>query len=188
MTRTILLALCIAMLGHAPAAAQQAENAIELPSAEDSVLGGSEYTKLPETWELSYDIAMQPYVEDYKKCLGYGNLIFDGTANVEKQHRADVPRCADERAEAIEQSNAALVRRGRSGSMSPAEVDEAFDVLGYIHIQRGRNFDDLLKLQQRAVEERRLRYEAQIAARDAAFAVQKTAQTPEPVEPTNAED
>jgi len=180
------------MLGHVPAAAQQAESAPQLSSAEDSVLGGTEYTKLPETWELSYDIAMQPYIEDYKKCLGYGNLIFNGSANVEKQHRADVPRCAEEKAESIEQSNAVLARRGRTDSMPPAKVAEAFDVLGYIHIQRGRNFDDQLKLQERAVEERRLQYEAQIAARDAEFAAQKTmqetAQTPEPLEPTNVED
>lgn len=156
----------------------------------ESVLGGSEYTKLPETWELSYDIAMQPYVSDYKNCLEHTNLILNGTANVEEQHRAAIGRCTDVREEGIVQSNAVLARRGRSGTFTPAQVNEAFKTLGYIHIQRGRNLDQLFTLQMRAAEERQRQYEAQIAARDAAFAREAEAAaeantSPPSQEPTN---
>ncbi|KWV91449.1 hypothetical protein [Erythrobacter sp. YT30] len=140
------------------------------PVTDESVLGGSEYTKLPETWELTYDIAMQPYVSDYKNCLEHTNLILDGRPNVEQQHRAALPRCAEVRAEAIAQSNAVLARRGRTDTMPPAKVTEAFDTLGNIHIQRGRNLDQQFELQIRATEERRRKYEEQIAERDAAIA------------------
>ncbi|MGB3470620.1 MAG: hypothetical protein WBA51_07360 [Erythrobacter sp.] len=149
------------------------EVAVDMPTrtdgAADSILGGAEYTKLPETWELVYDIAMKPYIDDYKRCLGYGNLMFNGTANVERQHRARLSSCADLRAEAIALSNAALSRRGRTGEMPPADVEKAFDTLGYIHIQRGRNLDQQFQLHVRAMEERQRRYAEQVAARDGAL-------------------
>lgn len=143
----------------------------------ESVLGGTEYTKLPETWELTYDIAMQPYVTDYKNCLEHTNLIFDGRPNVEEQHRAALPRCAEIRAEGILRANAVLARRGRTDTMPPEQVTEAFDTLGYIHIQRGRNLDQQFTLQMRAAEERQRQYAAQIAERDAAFARDAAVQT-----------
>lgn len=138
--------------------------------SQDSVLGGSEYTKLPETWELSYDIAIKPYLDDYKRCLEHTNLMFNGTPNVETQHRAALPRCAEVREEGVAASNAAVARRGRSDTFTPTQVSEAFDVMGYIHIQRGRNLDQQFTLQMRAAEERQRQYDAQIAARDAALA------------------
>lgn len=181
MMKTITRAACAAFIFGvvvpvmAPAmAAMPNKTAIAVPDETDSVLAGSEYTKLPESWELSYHIAISPFIEDYKRCLGYGNLVFDGSANVEAQHRTDIPRCMKVKAEAIEQSNAMLTRRNSTDIMPPAKVEEAFDVLGYIHIQRGRNLDDQFKLQARAAEERRHIYEAQIAARDAALKALKT--------------
>ena len=78
------------------------------------------------------------------------------------------------KAQSIKQSNAMLTRRNSTDIMPPAKVEEAFDVLGYIHIQRGRNLDDQFKFQARAAEERRHIYEAQIAARDAALKALKT--------------
>lgn len=140
----------------------------------DSVLGGAEYTKLPETWELVYDIAMKPYIDDYKRCLGYGNLMFNGTANVERQHRARLTSCADVRVEAIALSNVALSRRGRTEKMPHADVEKAFDTLGYIHIQRGRNLDQQFQLHVRAMEERQRRYAEQIAARDSALQAEQS--------------
>lgn len=137
---------------------------------QDSVLDGTQYTKLPETWELSYDIAIKPYLDDYKLCLEHTNLMFNGTPNVETQHRAAIPRCADVREAGIVQSNAALEQRGRSSTFTPEQVSEAFEVLGYIHTQRGRNLDQQFTLQMRASKERQRLYEEQIAARDAALA------------------
>lgn len=140
-----------------------------LQPASDSVLAGSEYTIEPEQWELSYDIAIQPYLDDYKRCLGYGNLVFNGEANVEIQHRQDVPRCETLKADSIADSNAALVRRGRSDLMPPADVERAFTTLAMIHIERGRNLDAQFMLQQRAIEEAQARYQQQIAARGTAL-------------------
>ena len=139
-------------------------------AASDSVLGGSEYTIAPERWEVSYDIAIQPYLEDYRRCLSRTHLIFNGEPNVEEQHRSALPRCAEVRAESIAKSNAALERRGRSDEMPPSEVERTFDVTGQIHIARGRNLDERFQLQMRAAEARRRQYEAEIAARDAALA------------------
>ncbi|MEM9312904.1 MAG: hypothetical protein AAGA34_15785 [Pseudomonadota bacterium] len=187
MTKTITLALCSAlMLTAAPLGANKNKNkaVIALPPEQESVLGGAEYTKAPETWELSYDIAMQPYLEDYKKCLGYGNRIFDGNPNVEAQHRADIPRCLGVREEATEESNAAIARRGRTEDMPPAAVDEAFETIGQIHVLRGRNLDALFQLQMRALEERRIRYEAAVAARKGSLQPEKS----EDVDIPNAQD
>lgn len=138
-------------------------------SGESVLAGGSEYTIEPERWELAYDIAIQPYLDDYKRCLGYGNLVFDGQANVEVQHREDVPRCDALKADSIAKSNAALVRRGRADQMPPAEVERAFTTLAMIHIERGRNLDAQFQLQQRAIEEAQARYQQQIAARGSAL-------------------
>ncbi|MEM1195347.1 MAG: hypothetical protein AAGH57_04535 [Pseudomonadota bacterium] len=177
MIKTVTSALCVvAALSAAPLAANKNtnKNAVALPSEEESVLGGTEYTKDPERWELSYDIAMQPYLADYKKCLGYGNRVFDGNPNVEAQHREDIPRCVGVRKESVKESNAAIARRGRTEGMPPAAVEKAFDTIAQIHVQRGRNLDDLFQLQMRAVEERRLRYEAQVAARQSLLEVSET--------------
>jgi len=167
MTKTIMIAVCsAALMSAASASANKNKKAIALPNEEESVLGGTEYTKAPEQWELSYDIAMQPYLEDYKRCLGYGNRIFSGEPNVAAQHSADIPRCSSEREMAIEESNAAIARRGRTEEMPPAAVAQVFDTIGLIHVQRGRNLDDLFQLQMKALEERQRLYEAQVAARD----------------------
>ncbi|MFL0355123.1 hypothetical protein ACI5KX_01485 [Erythrobacter sp. GH1-10] len=143
-------------------------------ASDDGVLAGSEYTKAPDQWEVAYDVAIQPYLDDYRRCLGYANRIFNGVPNVEEQHRADLPRCAGERQEAIAQSNAALARWGRAGEMPPSEVERTFDAIGQIHISRGRNLDQQFQLQLRAAEERQRQYEAQIAARDAALATEES--------------
>ncbi|MDY7096503.1 MAG: hypothetical protein SXU28_00035 [Pseudomonadota bacterium] len=159
------------LLGTVADGDAMASSRVEMADTQ-SVLGGNEYTVLPEKWELSYDIAMLPYMDDYKRCLGYTDLQFEGERDsqpvFERQYRMDLPRCAGVRAEAISQSNAALGRRGRSEIFTPADVSEAFDTLGYIHIQRGRNLDAQLKLYARAFEEKKRAYQAQIRARDEA--------------------
>lgn len=163
---TTLIAALLVQGAAAPASAPVAQPAAD--PASDSVLAGSEYTRLPESWELVYDVAISPYLDDYKRCLGYNNLELSGVANVEKQHRAAVMECAKLRETAIEQSNAAMVRRGRQDSFTPDDVVDAFKAVGYIFIERGRNLDDQMKLRKRAIEEQRQVYAARIAARDAA--------------------
>lgn len=122
-----LIALTLAM------SAQTVAQPVAAPQAADA--------SKAETWEIAYDIAMTPYIEDYRRCLNYGHRVASGVANFEEQHRSDLPRCADEREEAIEASNAALERRGRSDIMTPDLVARVFAHQGEIHIGRGRNID-----------------------------------------------
>ena len=82
-------------------------------SAQDAVIS--------ETWELSYDVAITPFIEDYKRCLNYGNRIADGRANFEEQHRTDIPRCAKVYEASIKASNRMMDRRGRADLFTPEE-------------------------------------------------------------------
>lgn len=103
-----------------------------------------------ETWTLEYDISILPYIEDYKRCLNYGNRIAGGRADFEAQHRTDLPRCADVAEESIEAAAKALARRGLTAQYPPEQVADTFYRLGQIHVERGRFIDDRFK-QRRAV-------------------------------------
>lgn len=102
---------------------------------------------LSETWELRYDVAITPFVDDYRRCLNYGNRIASGVADFEAQHRTDIPRCAKVYEKSLSAANRMMERRGRSDVFTPTDVKRAFDTIGYIHIQRGRFIDD--RFQQR---------------------------------------
>jgi hypothetical protein len=65
----------------------------------------------PKTWVVEYPRLIRPYVQDYRRCLNLSNRRVTGVADFEEQHRADVPRCAEERAEAV----AAEIRDGPYG-------------------------------------------------------------------------
>lgn len=105
---------------------------------------------ISETWELAYDVAITPFVEDYRRCLNYGNRIASGRADFEEQHRTDIPRCAKVYEKSIKASKRMMERRGRAELFTPEDVTRAFDTIGYIHVQRGRFVDDRFK-QRRAV-------------------------------------
>lgn len=102
---------------------------------------------ISETWELAYDVAITPFIEDYRRCLNYGNRIARGVPDFEDQHRTDIPRCAKVYQESIKASNRMMDRRGRTDQFTPEDVKRAFDMVGYIHVQRGRFIDD--RFQQR---------------------------------------
>ena len=93
----------------------------------------------PETWTVEYPRLIQPYVQDYRRCLAVTNRKVTGTANFETQHAADLPRCAERRAKAIADSNAAMV--GAQTAISPEEVEQLFTNIGRIHIARGADLD-----------------------------------------------
>ena len=95
-----------------------------------------------ESWTLEYDIAILPYIEDYKRCLNYGNRVARGVPDFEEQHRSDLPRCAEVLSESIEASNGAIKRRGLGDAYPADQVAETFYRLGQIHIERGRFIDD----------------------------------------------
>ncbi len=96
----------------------------------------------PETWTLEYPRVIQPYIEDYRRCLTGQMRRVTGEANFEDQHRSDVPRCNDERAAAEQSSNAAVSGRGEYADYTPADMVEVFDHLGRIHIARGADLDN----------------------------------------------
>lgn len=97
---------------------------------------------ISETWTIEYDIAILPFIDDYRRCLNYGNRIAGGRADFEEQHRSDLPRCNKLREESIEASVGVLQRRGLGEQYPPEQVADTFYRLGQIHIERGRFIDD----------------------------------------------
>jgi hypothetical protein len=93
----------------------------------------------PETWSVEYPRLIQPFVQDYRRCLGVTNRTVTGIANFEAQHAADLPRCAARRAKAVADSNAAL--EGARTAMTPDEVEQLFTNIGRIHVARGADLD-----------------------------------------------
>jgi len=114
--------------------------AVSLSGAETDEIG-RELASGQKQWTFEYDIAITPYVEDYKRCLNYANRIARGVPDFEAQHRADIPRCEEERATAVAASKEVLERRELTGLMSFADVDRTFEIIGQIHIERGRHID-----------------------------------------------
>jgi len=95
----------------------------------------------PETWTLEYPRIIQPFVEDYRRCLTGQMRFFSGEANFEMQHRSDVPECADELEEAQGAANLVLSRRGDYSDYTPDDIREVFEHLHRIHIARGADLD-----------------------------------------------
>jgi hypothetical protein len=95
----------------------------------------------PETWTLEYPRVIQPFIEDYRRCLTGQMRWVTGEANFEEQHRSDLPRCIEERETAQESSDAAVSGRGEYADYTPADMVEVFDHIGRIHIARGADLD-----------------------------------------------
>lgn len=112
----------------------------------------------PETWTVEYPRLIQPYVQDYRRCLAVTNRKVTGTANFETQHAADLPRCAERRAKAIADSNAAMV--GAQTAISPEEVEQLFTNIGRIHIARGADLDKQFTTRMAGAEAASTNYEA----------------------------
>ncbi len=112
----------------------------------------------PETWTVEYPRLIQPYVQDYRRCLAVTNRKVTGTANFETQHAADLPRCAERRAKAIADSNAAMV--GAQTAISPEEVEQLFTNIGRIHIARGADLDKQFTARMAGAEAASTNYEA----------------------------
>lgn len=93
----------------------------------------------PETWSVEYPRLIQPQVVDYRRCLRVTDRRIAGKADFAAQHAADLARCADRRAVAIAQANAAFV--GAKTAMTPAEVEQLFTIIGRIHVARGADLD-----------------------------------------------
>jgi len=111
-----------------------------------------------KTWVVEYPRVIQPYVEDYRRCLNFANRIISGRPDFEEQHRADIPRCADVRTKAVVDSNRTL--NGARTTMTADEVDALFDNIGFIHVSRGRDVDDQLRRTFVRAEQRAEEYDA----------------------------
>lgn len=95
----------------------------------------------PETWTVEYPRIITPFIQDYRRCLNVVNRMVSGEANLEEQHRSDIPRCAEKSLEAQAGANRVLSNRGELEDYAPADVAEVFEHIGRIHIARGADLD-----------------------------------------------
>lgn len=100
----------------------------------------------PETWVTEYPIVIQPLVHDYRRCLNYADRRFGGEADFEMQHRSDLPRCAKLKSKLVQKSERALMQGTWSELLEPERAGDVFDTVEYVHIARGRDFDQQLML------------------------------------------
>lgn len=115
----------------------------------------------PETWTLEYPRLIQPYIEDYRRCLKGQMRRVNGEANFEEQHRSDVPHCAEEFQAAQDDANAVISGRGEYADFTPTDVREIFEHLNRIHIARGADLDQQFTSTLRRAEAARDDYEAE---------------------------
>ena len=113
----------------------------------------------PETWTLEYPRIIQPFVEDYRRCLTGRLRTVRGQADFEEQHRSDLMSCEAESLEAQESSNAALAGRAESKEFMPDDVRDIFEHIGRIHIARGADLDNQFTFALRSIEANRAQYE-----------------------------
>jgi hypothetical protein len=95
----------------------------------------------PETWTLEYPRLIQPFVEDYRRCLSGRMRQVRGEADFEIQHRSDVPSCEEVSLQAQDAATAALAGRSEYSDYSADDVREIFEHIGRIHIARGADLD-----------------------------------------------
>ena len=95
----------------------------------------------PETWTLEYPRIIQPYVEDYRRCLTIRLRRVTGEADFEMQHRDDVAACDTESQEAQIAALSALSGRGDYSDYTADDIREIFEHIGRSHIARGADLD-----------------------------------------------
>ncbi|MEM7779687.1 MAG: hypothetical protein AAF697_04745 [Pseudomonadota bacterium] len=106
----------------------------------------------PETWTLEYPLLIQPFVEDYRRCLTGQLREVSGVADFEDQHRSDLVACKDAFDEAQESSNRILAERGEYDDYKPSDIREVFEHVGRIHIARGADLDNQFSFTIRSIE------------------------------------
>lgn len=114
----------------------------------------------PETWTVEYPQRIQPFVQDYRRCLVVTNRRVTGVANFEEQHRADLPRCLKVSETAQAEANRVLAGRGEAAEFTPDDVREVFDHVGRIHIARGADLDFQFRQRLAGAEAASANYEA----------------------------
>lgn len=114
----------------------------------------------PETWTVEYPQRIQPFVQDYRRCLVVTNRTVTGVANFEEQHRADLPRCLKVSETAQAEANRVLAGRGEAAEFTPDDVREVFEHIGRIHIARGADLDFQFRQRLAGAEAASTAYEA----------------------------
>ena len=139
----------------------------------------------PETWTLEYPRIIQPYVEDYRRCLTIRMRRVTGEADFETQHRSDVAACEEESLEAQAAALDVLSGRGDYSEYGAGDIREIFEHIGRIHIARGGDLDSQFTYLQRSIEQGRDQYEEDkprglvIELRDASVIKARTDETAE---------
>lgn len=102
----------------------------------------------PETWVVEYPRIIEDDVDAYYGCLRSRNVSVgneDGGV-FEVQHRAHVPMCAQQLEKSVNSAVALLEGRKHYEAFTPQKIAAVFKTLEYIHISRGRDLDDRLRL------------------------------------------
>ncbi len=125
--------LSVAML----LAMQEAGDLVTAPKPED-----------PETWVLEYPAVIAPYIDDYYGCLrsrGHTSSAVEDPM-FENQHRAHIPLCVKRLEKAQAASNAVLDGRKGYAEYTPERIAATFKTIEFIHVARGRDIDNRLRL------------------------------------------
>lgn len=115
----------------------------------------------PETWTLEYPRVIQPFVEDYRRCLTRQTRRVTGQADFEQQHRRDVETCTEAFEEAQEGANRMLAGRAEYSDYSPADIREVFEHIGRIHVARGADLDNQFTFTLRSAQLAEEQYQAE---------------------------
>ena len=102
----------------------------------------------PETWVLEYPVVIAPYIDDYYGCLksrGH-NVNADTDPLFEEQHRAHIPLCMKQLEKAQAASNSALKGKTSLKAYTPERIAATFKTIDFIHVARGRDIDNRLRL------------------------------------------
>lgn len=121
----------------------------------------------PETWVLEYPRIIQDEIDAYYGCLKSRGVISPRKEKpiFEAQHREHIPKCSKQLENSLTNAKEILIGRKHYEDYDEAKIAVAFETVGMIHVERGRQMDSRLD-----------RYVDQHATYDAAYQ-----QTPEQV-------
>ena len=139
----------------------------------------------PETWVLEYPGSIKPFVDDYYNCLKSRSHEIGGSMGFADQHRADIPKCVDQRADAYETSIAVLDRRGNPFDFTSPEVNAVFDTIQQIHIARGRDLDQQIA---RRLGQNPTQYGDNVVSKESANLAEEDVVEPDEVEASEASE
>lgn len=100
----------------------------------------------PLTWSLEYPLIISPNVDAYYNCLKSREVLMDDNTTFEEQHRIALASCEKVRVKSFEGASLAIAERGNPAKETPAELERVFETVGLIHVARGKDLDDQMKI------------------------------------------